>query len=221
MAQRQITADDDWKYSFELPKFAADGHEIVYTVDEAPVKDYNKQIRGYDLINTYIGTPILPEDPDKTVLVSGRKTWDHGNNPEANRPGAIIVEVYADAKLVMQRQVTAEDAWEYAFELPQFAADGHEIVYTIAEGPVKDYSTQTNGYDLKNTYIGTPDTPDRPDRPNKPGGAAGQPGTGDTSNIEWWFTVMLISGIGLLVTLTLLAISRKKRYKPKYCKPRR
>ena len=73
-AQRLVTEKEGWKYTFELPKYAEDGHEIHYTIDEAPVEGYEKIIDGYNLINTYDpdlpigpdpGDPDKPTDPDK------------------------------------------------------------------------------------------------------------------------------------------------------------
>lgn len=37
----------------ELPRYNVAGEEIIYTVDEAAVEDYEKTVEGYDLINTY------------------------------------------------------------------------------------------------------------------------------------------------------------------------
>ncbi len=51
--QWQVTEKDGWRYRFELPRYNAAGEEIIYTVDEAAVEDYEKTVEGYDLINTY------------------------------------------------------------------------------------------------------------------------------------------------------------------------
>jgi len=66
---KSLTAEDGWRYSVELPKFADDGHTIVYTVDEQPVNGYCKSISGYNITNTYVGTtpgptPGVPSEPD-------------------------------------------------------------------------------------------------------------------------------------------------------------
>lgn len=53
--QKQVTAKSNWKYSFTVPRFAEDGHEIVYTIDEADVQYYSKSVNGYNLHNTYTG----------------------------------------------------------------------------------------------------------------------------------------------------------------------
>lgn len=156
---------------------------------------------------------------DETSIVSGIKTWDHGNNPEKERPTSIIVEVYGDGKLAAQRQVTAEDNWQYFFELPRFAEDGHEIVYTVDEAPVKDYSKQIDGYDLINTYTGMPDTPDTPDKPGTPSGPVD---TGDNSSLVFWIALMVLSLIGFIVTIlfTRKRCSREDRRRARAAKRR-
>ena len=62
--QQQVTEKDGWHYRFELPKYNGSGKEILYTVDEAGVENYEKAVEGYDLINTYRpNTPPEPSDP--------------------------------------------------------------------------------------------------------------------------------------------------------------
>ena len=51
--QQLVTEADGWQYHFELPKYNADGKEIVYTIDETVVDGYDKVVDGYNLINTY------------------------------------------------------------------------------------------------------------------------------------------------------------------------
>lgn len=145
-------------------------------------------------------------EPDQTenTEVSGTKTWNHGNNP--NPPDSIIVYIYADGELAAQRLVTAEDDWRYSFDLPRYAEDGHEIVYTVKEQPVPGYETEIHGYDLVNTYTGTPEPPDPgdDDKPTPPSpDNPDDPKTGDSNNPALWFALMLSSLAALIVTLLL------------------
>lgn len=65
--QQQVTEKDGWHYRFELPKYNGTGGEILYTVDETGVEDYEKTIEGYDMINTYRPhTTPEPSDPGTT-----------------------------------------------------------------------------------------------------------------------------------------------------------
>lgn len=66
--QQLITAEDGWKYKFELPKYNQNGSEITYTIDESPVEHYEKVIDGYDLYNIYTA-PEEPEDPDDPGVI--------------------------------------------------------------------------------------------------------------------------------------------------------
>lgn len=51
--ERTVTAEDNWTYSFTMPKYAIDGHEIVYTIGEAEIPGYVVVTDHYDLINVY------------------------------------------------------------------------------------------------------------------------------------------------------------------------
>ncbi|MFR1802934.1 MAG: Cna B-type domain-containing protein [Faecalispora jeddahensis] len=116
------------------------------------------------------------------MTVKGSKTWQHGDNPADKQPSSIIVEIYADGQLAAQRQVTARDGWKYAFEMPRYAGDGHEIVYTVDEVEIPGYTAEINGYDIVNAYTGaTPESP-APGGDDEPGSPDG-PQTGDTSHI--------------------------------------
>ena len=65
MDSKTITADDEWKYSFEnLPKYDENNNLIVYTITEDAVKGYETTIEGTNIINTYVDVDI---DVDKNV----------------------------------------------------------------------------------------------------------------------------------------------------------
>lgn len=137
------------------------------------------------------------EDPSK-VEISGDKTWMHGDNPEENWPDSIIVKVYADGVLIIQQQVTAKDDWHYSFELPRYAEDGHEIVYTIHEADVPQYGVVVDGYNLTNIY--DPDgnlTPSDPGTPEDPH----LPQTGDTADVGLYLKFFVCSGLALAAVL--------------------
>ncbi|MDQ8821409.1 Cna B-type domain-containing protein, partial [Streptococcus ruminantium] len=63
---QEVTAANNWKYTFtDLPKYA-NGKEIVYTVSEEKVDGYEMKVEGTNITNTH--TP-------ETTEVSGTKTW--------------------------------------------------------------------------------------------------------------------------------------------------
>lgn len=196
-----------WKYDTAL-------YTITYTVTE---KDHvltaeRTIVKNSSPTDRVVFTNTFEQELGDNIIISGTKTWNHGSNPEKNRPAYIIVEVYGDGGLIIQRQVTANDNWQYFFELPRFDENGEEIVYTIDEVAIKDYEKKIDGYDLVNTYVG------KPFDPSDPGGSS--PETGDRSNLVFWITLMILSLIGLIVTSLLSKKSNTNRNKPNR-RPRR
>ena len=64
-----LTKDDNWEHIFSnLPKYADDGHEIEYTVDEVHIDGYSTTISGtaatgFTITNTILITPVPPVTP--------------------------------------------------------------------------------------------------------------------------------------------------------------
>ena len=138
-----VTSANGWSYTFaNLPTYR-NGTAAVYTVDEEAVDGYTKTINGYNITNTH--TP-------ETVTISGTKTWEDDNNRDGKRPESITVRLLAGGNEVASKIVTAADGWTYTFaDMPKYSG-GNEIVYTISEDTVTDYSTVINGYDITNTH---------------------------------------------------------------------
>ena len=128
-----------------------------------------------------------------TVTVAGQKHWDHRNNPMSRWPASIVVRVYGDGKLAAQKQVTAEDNWQYSFELPRFTQDGKEIRYTVDEAPVSSYRVSVRGYDLYNVYA--PYTPSEPSEP------VSSSKTGDTFSLALYATLAAAAAAGAYILL--------------------
>ena len=145
VARKKVTAADDWSYEFtELPMYDDDGAAYTYEVDEEPVEGYNKEVDGYDLINTITGT----------TSVSGSKNW---RVPEGtDLPESITVILKRNDEPVARKKVTAADDWSYEFtELPMYDDDGAAYTYEVDEEPVEGYNKEVDGYDLINTITGT------------------------------------------------------------------
>ncbi len=88
----------------------------------------------------------------ESTEVSGSKIWDDNNNQDGKRPESIKVNLLSNGDLVESKTVTESDDWSYTFDnLPKYE-DGKEIVYTITEDAVTDYTTTYDGYDIKNSY---------------------------------------------------------------------
>jgi len=76
--QKQITASDYWSWTFTPPKYADDGHEIKYSIDEARINNYTKKINGYDITNTY--NPGSNTDKKVNPRINGGSSYTQGGS---------------------------------------------------------------------------------------------------------------------------------------------
>jgi len=70
-----VTAADNWKWSAEVPRYDADGNEIVYTVFEGNVPCYTHTVNGYDVTNTYVSARYPGDKPTQTGVDANLLLW--------------------------------------------------------------------------------------------------------------------------------------------------
>lgn len=187
--RQEIGEADGWKWSFTVDRYAEDGTEHIYTIDEDPIPEYTKQISGFNIVNVH--------DTYEEVTVSGTKTWEHGDN-DTKRPSSITVYVKNGNAVAAQKTVTAADGWAYSFLLPKYNVAGLEITYTIDEANVPYYTAEKHGYSLTNTFKGF-------------GYSGDTPPTGDADNdVMTWLGAMIITGT---MMVAIPVASGKKRYR--------
>ena len=151
-----LTATDNWTHTFtNLDKYANDGHEIVYTVDETPVAGYAKDISG-----TAATGFTIKNTNTATINIPVTKTWVGTAGTSAT------IKLLADGAEKETVTLTAADNWTHTFSnLPKFdATDGHEIVYTVDEVDVPNYTkgisgTAATGFTVTNTITGKVSVP--------------------------------------------------------------
>ena len=142
-----LSADNDWKHTFENLPVYKDGVEIVYNISEDTVSEYETEITGsgdnFFVINTHNGIKIN---------ITGNKVWNDSNNNDGLRPENVSVRLLADG-VEYGVVVVSGDDWTYKFEnLPKYNK-GHEIKYTVEEVEVPSgYSVTINGTTIINTY---------------------------------------------------------------------
>ena len=157
VAEKEVTQADGWKWRFEnLDKYEK-GQKIEYVVTEEPVKDYTTEINKVEKEDGRVEFNIINKHIPEKVLVSGTKTWIDNNNAAGKRPGSIkvILNKTVDGKTtkVAEKEVTAKDNWNYAFnDLPKYE-NGKEIKYSIDEVDVPGYKKTIKGHNLENKYI--------------------------------------------------------------------
>ena len=162
-------APGEYKVTEETPaekpgyewKVEGDGAVVVKKNEETEVTFTNK----YEPVPTPTPTEESTPTPTPTVTptptitptpalteVSGSKTWADDDNKEGKRPESIIIRLWKGTEQAGEATVTEADNWSWKFDkLPKYE-DKQEITYVITEDEVKDYSQETNGYDVTNTY---------------------------------------------------------------------
>ena len=151
-----LTATENWTHTFtNLDKYAADGHEIAYTVDETPVAGYTKDISG-----TAATGFTIKNTNTETINIPVTKTWVGTAGTSAT------IKLLADGAEKETVTLTAADNWTHTFSnLPKFdTTDGHEIVYTVDEVDVPNYTkgisgTAATGFTVTNTITGKVSVP--------------------------------------------------------------
>ena len=145
----ELNESNQWKYSWKELDERKAGQLIDYTVEEVKLDaDYQSSIEQKDKEHFAITNAHTPEE----TQVEGTKTWDDNNNEEGQRPAKIVVRLYGDGAEVAKKTVTAEDDWSYTFTNLPKNNKGKEIVYTVSEDPIVDYTPSINGTNIVNKY---------------------------------------------------------------------
>lgn len=146
-----LSEKNHWKDAFNtLSRYdATDGHEIVYSIKETPISQYESKIKetsnGYKIINTNV--------EKRSVTV--KKNWI---GPKVDQ---VHVSLYADDKETGKELVlNDENAWQASFDdLNMYdSKDGHEIVYSVKEEKLLNYSSSVqgdmvSGFSITNTNV--------------------------------------------------------------------
>nr|MCR5182563.1 Cna B-type domain-containing protein [Clostridia bacterium] len=105
------------------------------------------------------------------------------NDIEGKRPKNITVELFADGEKIDEQVVTSANNWKFTFtDLPKMK-DGKEIVYTIGELPVKEYTTTIEGFKITNKH---------------------EVKTGDEMNLGLWISIMIMA----MAAMCILGVAR-------------
>ena len=130
VAAAEVTADSDWSWTFEdMPKYRDQGVEIVYTITENEVADYEAAVEGFTVTNTVI--PV-----EKTgIVIEGVKYLDgtvsEGFNfqltdAEGNVIGSAASK--ADGRFAFET-IVFDKAGNYTYTVSEIAGDEGYIIY--------------------------------------------------------------------------------------------
>ncbi|WP_449159814.1 Cna B-type domain-containing protein [Streptococcus sp.] len=134
----ELSADNQWTHTFSKLAEKKAGQAISYRVEEVAVPEgYQVSADTSDAAHTILTNTHTPEVIDIPVT----KIWNDQDNQDGLRPASIVVNLLANGEKVAQKELTNATDWKESFTgLPKFK-DGKEIVYTLQEEKVAEYTT--------------------------------------------------------------------------------
>ena len=173
---QELSEENHWTASFSnLPKKDSAGADIRYTIAEEDLSDFTPAISGTE----DTGFTITNYTGDR-VAIPVTKIW----KGSGEHPQGLTVQLYADDVRVSSAYLTAQNGWQYTFDMPKYNDAGKEIKYTVTEENLSGYTAsradkEKNGY--KNVFVNTKENPNTPggggNTPNTPGGGGNRPNT--------------------------------------------
>lgn len=147
----QLSADNQWTHTFSKLAEKKAGQAISYRVEEVSVPEgYQVSADTSDVAHTILTNTHTPAVIDIPVT----KIWNDQDNQDGLRPASIVVNLLANGEKVAQKELTNATDWKESFTgLPKFK-DGKEIVYTLQEEKVAEYTTTIDqaAYTITNTH---------------------------------------------------------------------
>ena len=155
---------DTWTKEVEVDKYYNGGQAVTFTVDEADVAGYTKEIDNKELTIT---NSYSPETTESTVV----KVWEDDGDRDGKQPATLDVQLKANGAVVqingedVVRTLNANNQWTATVTgLPKYENHGQEIDYRWSETTPDEYTmksagkegqvvTITNHYDPELTYV--------------------------------------------------------------------
>ena len=214
----EVTAADEWKYSFTgLAKYE-NGVEIVYTIEEVAVDGYKTTYDGYNVINTHIVRTSITLDGIKYLDADVAEGFTFVLTDVNGNKIATVVSG-ADGKFTFAELVYTEEG-TYVYYISEIIGEDDEIIYdetiytvtvvvtsdgeklnasvTLAKDGVS-YEGDIEFYNETETILDDDPTPlDPPKYPN--------PETGDNTSV----IALVIAGA--IVTLGVVIKSKSRRF---------
>ena len=138
----RLTADTDWKATFEKLAVNKNGKPINYTLQATKVD-------GYDLTTSGSGAEGLVlkyTHKVRAVDVTAAVKWADGDNQDGIRPASVTLQLKADGENSGDPiAVNANSNWTKKWSgLAEYKA-GKKVVYTVGVSEISDYTVEITG----------------------------------------------------------------------------
>ena len=150
-----------------LTRYAEDGHEIAYSVEEVNAGKFYNSAVGTTTVDPATGNAELtvtntfktPEEiKEMTKDYTVTKVWEDENNKAEKRTNVtLIVSGNGESTkiaLPVSEEEFANNQWQGTVTMPQYNANGEEIVYTAQEETVPlFYTDSADGLTVTNKFV--------------------------------------------------------------------
>ena len=149
----EITAKNNWTYTFSDLPVISGGENVTYTISEAPVDGYVASIgqtsTGFAITNTH--------EPAKEIYHIN-KVWEDNNNQDGIRPEILRVDIMGSDGSAYTVMLAEQNNWEKDIELLT-NSQGQLIAYTFVEvANGYDSTLAADGTNITFTNTHTPET---------------------------------------------------------------
>ncbi|NLY09442.1 MAG: Cna B-type domain-containing protein [Tissierellia bacterium] len=159
-----LSDGNEWKHTFkDIPKYKADGTEIIYTIEEVSIEGYTSAITTDDTNGV-----LITNTSNAKVDIPVEKKWI---GPKAE---SVVIKLVVGTDVKGEVTLNEANSWKHTFtDLPKYdSTTGAEIEYKIEEvsldgyaisitGSIKDGFTVTNtksdklSIPVKKEWVGT------------------------------------------------------------------
>ena len=132
----ELSADNDWTYTFSDLDEKKAGQAVQYTVKEIEVPEgYTQTVEATNPGQVVISNTHTPSKTKVQVT----KKWEDANNQDGLRPATITVKLYKDGVATDQTlELSEANQWQGSFENLNEKAAGKAIHYTVKEENVPE-----------------------------------------------------------------------------------
>lgn len=132
----ELSADNDWTYTFSDLDEKKAGQAVQYTVKEIEVPEgYTQTVEATNPGQVVISNTHTPSKTKVQVT----KKWEDANNQDGLRPATITVKLYKDGVATDQTlELSEANQWQGSFENLDEKAAGKAIHYTVKEENVPE-----------------------------------------------------------------------------------
>jgi len=152
VANATLSADNDWKYSFENLSVYNEGKVINYTIGEIKVANYTVDVTN----DTAYNWTVTNNHETAVADVNVTKVWNDSDDQDGLRPLNVIVVLNADGVKVDMAVLNSTNGWKYSFTGLPVYSNGRTIKYSVVEMGVSGYTAEvTNDTEYNFTVVNT------------------------------------------------------------------